>query len=80
MPELTGENKTMTPEPAKVHKPARADYRTDQVRRYMRRHGQTAMFVNDGTEVSLTLDELGAFTCKEIRTYFNAARKRGFNE
>ena len=73
----------MTNEPArvqKIHVPAKPDYQVDQIRRYMRRHQGTAMFINGDVEQSLTVEELPGLTRGEIRQYFNAARKRGLNQ
>ena len=72
----------MTNEPARVqiHVPAKPDYQVDQIRRYMRRHQGTALFVNGDTEQSLTVEELTGLTRGEIRQYFNAAREQGLNQ
>ena len=73
----------MTNEPARVsvfHVPAKPDYQVDQIRRYMRRHQGTAMFINGDVDQSLTVEELSGLTRGEIRQYFNAARKRGLNQ
>jgi len=82
-----------TPKQPAPHKPAKADYRSDQVRRYMRRHGGKAIFYNadvlksvDGItknldpQATITLEDLPSFKVKEIASYFNQARAKGFNQ
>ena len=62
------------------HIAAKPDYRVDQIRRYMRRHQNTAMFINGPVEQCLNLDEIAALTRREIKEYFNAARAKGENQ
>ena len=73
----------MPPEtPARVHIPAKPDYRVDQILRYMRRHNGTAMYTNveSGYTLPLTIDETMALEHHEIRDFFNAAREKGYNQ
>lgn len=71
---------TATPARAQTHEEAKADYRVDQIRRYMRRHQGTAMFINGPTQKSLTLNELSGLTRGEIKKSFNTARLEGHNQ
>lgn len=66
------------------HITAKPDYRVDQIKRYMRRHGGAA-FVNpyDGSESYWKWDEwgnVGHCSRESIVREFNEARKRGMNQ
>jgi len=65
-----------------AHIPGKADYRIDQIRRYMRRHAGFAVFINETVEVKMLLADVfaGGLTRAEIKQFFNNARKVGMNQ